>query len=140
MTTDQSLVNECGSTTDQQSCNALPACKWYQGKVVANNTELPATAGKLGETNICHPPSNAKWDEQAPHCLVETNQQACEGKGCMWSTGEILLPEYGDFCNVDALTQDATAYSQCANHTDATTCPTPACKWYCQPPAGSVPQ
>jgi hypothetical protein len=104
---DVTQIVACQSIQDQSHCSSKQYCKWYKGKTVSGNVDLVPNS-KLFHSNFCHPPSIniAHWDVVAPNCLSEMNQGACEGKGCVWSTGSKLAPE-GDFCNVEYITQDA---------------------------------
>jgi hypothetical protein len=135
---DVNTILSCEAIKDQSACHTSTECKWYKGKTVASNTA--ATVGQKAGMNFCHPPSNAKWEEQAPFCLPEMNQGACEGKGCVWSIGTMISPAL-DFCGVTEFTTNAKAYVNCANTDNRASCPSTtfntgesACKWYCQEP------
>jgi hypothetical protein len=128
MNPDIDAIMGCGSKQDLGACVADSQCKWYKGKTVAANNDLPATGGKLFETNFCHP---ANWDgieKSLPYCIKETNKDSCAQKGCVWSVGKELAPDSG-FCQVDFVTEaNADLLLSCPKNPE-TACPAP-CKWY----------
>jgi hypothetical protein len=113
MNPDINSIMGCLSKQNLASCSTDNQCRWFKGKKVAANNELPSTGAVLFKDNFCHPANLVGIDKSLSYCLKETTKDTCSTKGCVWSVGESLRSGAGVCSAAIASEQTADLLMSC---------------------------
>ena len=114
--TPPTIPNPCYVSKEEQGCNAIPTCSWYDYE--KNRPKQLFSEAICHPLNMTGPQTAAMWTP----CNGMADVATCPSATCAFSTMVELIPKNEDFCAPQYTNADVEDIIECTNAKTAATC------------------